>query len=375
MLWITERFPPERGGVATSAARQVAALAPYLERLDVLRLTDDLPPGVTELQTMGPTTVYRVGRAPAADESLQLLARTASNLQARHAHGIVHGFSAVHAGYVATTVARAAGVASVVSLRGNDVDRAMFHGPRLPFLLWTLEHADGLLGVSRALLETARVLCGRTGGLHHTPNGVDASIFRPDAAPGGRAETLSRPAIAFSGEARLKKGLPILLNLAERLAIERRGTVVLLGGVRHDERDALVRWRRRAGDASARLREVPYTSEPKDLAALYATMDLCVFPSLWDGMPNAALEAMAAARPVIATAAGGFPDVIRDGESGFLVPADRLDTFADEVLRVLARAPADLARIGAAARERVLRAFTVEGERDAILAVYRRLCA
>jgi glycosyltransferase involved in cell wall biosynthesis len=251
----------------------------------------------------------------------------------------------------------------------------MFHGPRLPFLLWTLEHADALLGVSRALLETVRVLCGRTRDVHYTPNGVDASLFRPDAAPGEHAlpDRLARPVIAFSGEARLKKGLPILLELAERLAADGNGTLVLLGGVRHDEREALARWRRRAGHASPHLHEIAYTSDMKGLAGLYATVDLCVFPSLWDGMPNAALEAMAAARPIVATAVGAFPEVIRDGETGFLVPADRLGAFADEVLRVLARGPADLARIGAAARDCVRREFTVEAERDAILAVYRDL--
>jgi len=359
-----------------SAARQVAALASSVERLDVLRLADDLPPGAADSETAGRVTIYRVGKAPAADESLQLLARTASNLIARYHHTAVHGFSAVHAGYAATTVARAARVPSVVSLRGNDVERAMFHGPRLPFLLWTLEHADALMGVSHALLETVRVLTDRTHGLHYAPNGVDASLFRPDAAPGERAfSDLSRPLIAFSGEARLKKGLPILLELAERLAREGRGTVVLLGGVRHDEREALARWRRSAGAAGKHVHEEPYVSDLKRLAALYASIDLCVFPSLWDGMPNAALEAMAAARPVIATGVGAFPDVIRDGENGFLVPADRLDAFTNEVVRVLARGPADLARIGAAARAHVMRAFTVEAERDAILAVYRALGA
>lgn len=41
--WITERFPPDRGGVAVAAGRQAAALAPHVDRLDVLRLDDSLP--------------------------------------------------------------------------------------------------------------------------------------------------------------------------------------------------------------------------------------------------------------------------------------------------------------------------------------------
>jgi phosphatidylinositol alpha-1,6-mannosyltransferase len=377
VLWVTERFPPDRGGLAVSAARQVAALAPCLERLDVVRLDADLPPGVAEAEAAGGVSVIRVGRAPAADESLQILARTAANLRDRHRHAIVHGVGAVHAGYVATTVARAAGAASVVSLRGNDVDRAMFHGPRLPFLLWTLERAGVLLGVSGALLDTVRALTGRTAGLHHVPNGVDASVFRPDAAPGETAlpHDLPRPAVGFAGEARLKKGLPVLLDLAERLAAGGRGSLVLLGGVRPDERASVARWREKAPAAAARLLEWPYTPDPKRLAGLYAALDLVVFPSLWDGMPNALLEAMAAARPVVAAAVGGIAEVVRDGESGVLVPPDRLGEFAEAVEATLARGPDALARLGAAARARVLADFTVEAERDATLAVYRALAA
>jgi glycosyltransferase involved in cell wall biosynthesis len=389
VLWITERFPPDRGGLASAAARQVAALAPHLAGLDVLKLATDLPPGRVEVDARWPMRLYRVGRATPHDEALQLLARAAESLVARHGHRIIHGFGAVHAGYVATTVARLTGRRAVVSLRGNDVDRAMFHGPRLPFLLWTLHHADALLGVSREILEKATMLTGRRDGLHHVPNGVDASVFRPDTPPpddlaalAGHPRPHPRPWIATSGELRLKKGLPLLLDLTERLAAEGRGTVVLIGGVRADERSGVEHWRRVArrvarrvtDDASARLVELPYTHDQKRLAGLYASMDLVVFPSLWDGMPNALLEAMACARPVLATAVGGAPDVIVHGENGFLLPPDRFDEFPAEVLATLTRGP-ELARIGAAARERVRDAFTVEREVDSIRAVYDALDA
>lgn len=374
VLFVADRFPPARGGVAASAARQAAALAPCVERLDVLVPVPGVAPGRVELEEIGPLRVFRVQRAPEADESLQLLVRTAQNLIAREGHTLVHGVGAVHAGYVAAWVARRAGLPSAVSLRGNDVDRAMFHGPRLPFLTWTLEHADTLLGVSGEILDSVRALSGRRHGLRRVPNGVDTSVFRPDAPAPAEIETLAeapRPWVAFSGEARLKKGLPILLDLAARMTA---GSVVLLGGVRSEARPLVARWRARAGEAAAaRLRDIPYLDDAKALAGLYAAMDLCVFPSLWDGMPNAALEAMAAARPVVASRVGGLSEIIEHGVSGVLVPAPALDEFATEVLAVLARPAHERARFGAAARARVTRDFSVEAERDGVLTAWRDL--
>ena len=90
-LWIADRFPPDRGGVAVAAERQVTALAPKLERLDLLRLAPDLPPGHAEGVARDGWTLYRVGRAREGDESLQLLAQAADNLLAAHWHDLSTG--------------------------------------------------------------------------------------------------------------------------------------------------------------------------------------------------------------------------------------------------------------------------------------------
>ena len=378
LLFLTERFPPDRGGAAASALRQVRALAPHLERLDVLRLTADLPAGQVREERGEGFTLHGVGRTGAEDEALQLLHRVALNLVAAHDHRAVLGFYAVHAGYVATLVARQTGRPSIVSLRGNDLDRAMFHGPRLPFLLQALQQATAVVGVSREILEKASLLSGRRDGFHAVPNAVDGAIFRPDRplpeTPAvSRLREAPRPLVAFAGELRFKKGLPVVQQIASRLAASARGTLVLLGGVRRDEREAWANWKRVEPAAAARVLELPYETDPERLAGLYAAMDLFVFPSLWDGMPNALLEAMACGRPCVATAVGALPEVIEDGVSGWLVAPHRLDAFTDKVFAVLDDLPAR-ERVGRAARTRVESAYPPEREREALLAVVRGLC-
>jgi glycosyltransferase involved in cell wall biosynthesis len=376
VLWLTERFPPERGGAAISAERQTRALSEALEGVDVLRLTSELSPARVTLEQSGRRRVFHVGRAAESDESLQILLQTALNLRAVHGHALIHGFFAVHAGYVATMAARLAGVPSVVSLRGNDVDRAMFHGPRLPFLTAALARADALMGVSHEILRKVQALTGREHGLSVVPNSVDAALFAP--GPPARDDDpalagASRPFLAFAGELRLKKGLPLLQDLASRLAASGRGTLFWIGGVREEEQRGVLAWRRADPGAAARVREVPYVRERERLLALYRAMDLFVFPSLWEGMPNALLESMACAKPALACAIGACPELIDDGVSGFLLAPERLETFPEAALALIERGPEALARVGAAARERVRRDFTPQAERDALLGVYRTL--
>lgn len=385
VLWITERFPPDRGGASVSAGRQVEALAPACERLDVLRLTGELGAGRADVRDLGVgrARLVRVGRTADDAESHQLLAATAANLIRAERHDLVHGFFAVPAGHVAVCAARLAALPVSVSLRGNDVDRAMFHGPRFALLAHVIERADALIGVSSEILAKVTAIGGRTRGLHRVHNGIDAARFAPPAtsvapfdAPAALADA-PRPWLAFAGELRLKKGLPVLEALAERLALEGRGTLVCIGGLRADAATASDRpWSALSRAARARVRELPFERDVARLAALYAAMDLFVFPSLWDGLPNAMLEAMACARPVLATRVGGIPDAIEDGVTGFLVEPAALDRFPERALELLATSERErLAAVGRAARDTVERRFTLAAERDAHLAVWRGMLA
>jgi len=65
-----------------------------------------------------------------------------------------------------------------------------------------------------------------------------------------------------------------------------------------------------------------------DMLPYYALMDIFVLPSLFEGLPNVILEAMAMKTPVIATDVGGNPDVLSNGENGFIVPARDVSKLA-----------------------------------------------
>lgn len=109
-----------------------------------------------------------------------------------------------------------------------------------------------------------------------------------------------------------------------------------------------------------------------DLDTLTAAADVVVLPSYTEGLPNIALEASAAAVPVVATAVGGTPEAVADGVNGFLVPPGDAAAIAGKVSELL-RDPALCAKFGAAGRERMREQFTFAAQAAAYLRLLHAL--
>ena len=122
------------------------------------------------------------------------------------------------------------------------------------------------------------------------------------------------------------------------------------------------------------MRDTLFLGYQEDVGALYAAFDALVLPSGNEGTPVSVIEALAAGTPVVATRVGGVPDVVRDGEDGFLVEPGAVGDVADR-LADLARDPELRERLGAAGRARVLPRYAVERLVDDIDRLYRALLA
>jgi len=142
-------------------------------------------------------------------------------------------------------------------------------------------------------------------------------------------------------------------------------TLCVVGdGPDRPEAEALARELGMAG----RCRFVGYQ---KELAGFYAAFDAFCLTSANEGTPVAAIEALAAERPVVATRVGGVPAVVEEGETGFLAADGDADALADALAR-LARDPALRERLGRRGAERMRELFGTERMVDEIEALYRR---
>ena len=109
-----------------------------------------------------------------------------------------------------------------------------------------------------------------------------------------------------------------------------------------------------------------------DAPSILGAFDIAVQASRSEGLPNALLEAAAAGLPIVATAAGGTSEIVRDGETGLLVPIEVPSALASALLRVLT--DADLRRrLGSGARARVAAVFAMDRFVSEFADLYREL--
>jgi glycosyltransferase involved in cell wall biosynthesis len=120
------------------------------------------------------------------------------------------------------------------------------------------------------------------------------------------------------------------------------------------------------------MRDTFFLGFQQDVAPFYAAFDALLLPSVSEGTPVSAIEALAAGKPVVATRVGGVPDVVRDGEDGLLAEPGAVDDLAERLAR-LARDPGLRERMGASGRQRVANRYGVGRLVDEMDALYRSL--
>jgi sugar transferase (PEP-CTERM/EpsH1 system associated) len=206
-------------------------------------------------------------------------------------------------------------------------------------------------------------------------NGVDTTAFRPAAAAGEAVpdspfDRSRHWVIGTVGRMQAVKNQPALVDafialLQAQPALRERVRLVLVG-------DGPLRADCEARLAAAGLRELAWLpGERRDVPALMRSFDAFVLPSLGEGISNTVLEAMASALPVVATDVGGNADLVRDGETGLIVPAADTAALAGAIGRLALDTP-QAAAMGRAGRALVQQRFSLQSMVDQYRDLYAR---
>lgn len=232
--------------------------------------------------------------------------------------------------------------------------------------LWPLRR---IIAVSHEVERQYRERLGISPGrLSVIPNGIRVPSGVPDADPELRRQLLAgRPDFLVLTLARLheQKGHVDLLAAAVDVP---NATFVLAG-------DGPLRTilERRAHELDIADRCV-FLGHRTDVMQLLAAADVFVLPSRFEGLPVSVLEAMAAARPVVATAIGGTDEAVSDEVTGLLVPPGDPSALAGAIGR-LRSDPALARRLAVAGRARIQADFSVETTTERVMAVYEEVLA
>ncbi len=378
LLLISERYSPDVGGVARSARRTAEQLAYCGHQVHVLAWTKLLAPGQLDSR---PTTdgvhVHRLGLFSNWDFSLQHTMNVVEWMHQQRGFHAVWGHYLYPAGFMAVLFGTTHGVPSIVSARGNDVDRLMFPPGDFARLQWTLQRCQVVTAVSRDLASKIQVLVGTERPVHVVPNSVDIELFSPgDPDAELRAKLGIAPpesVLGFCGELRHKKGAPFLLSALHHVRLQRPACLLLIGEIRVREQSMLTEYLAEQPEAGRRVIVTGNLEDPVDVARHLRLCDVVLHPSVWDGMPNAVLEAMSCGRLVIGSDAGGIPEVVTHGENGFLIPRAQLHRLGEGILEVLDLPAAERDRVSAAARQRIATDFHAEAEREQLRRVMDEL--
>jgi glycosyltransferase involved in cell wall biosynthesis len=236
---------------------------------------------------------------------------------------LVHGHFLLGVGPAAVRLARRLGVPAVLTAHGTDV-RFLESGlppRRRDEILAACGSASTVIAVSGDLAGRLERLGVPSSSLEVLSMGVDASLYAPADREAAR-RTVGIPAdarvVLFVGRVTPEKGVLVLADAVARLA---EPVVTVAAGAPDVRPDGV------------RLLGV---LEPGVLATWLAAADVVCLPSFSEGMPVSVAEALAAGRPVVASAVGGIPEQIESALNGLLVPAGDAAALAaalDEALR------------------------------------------
>ncbi|WP_435198598.1 glycogen synthase [Janibacter sp. GS2] len=224
------------------------------------------------------------------------------------------------------------------------------------------------------------------GRVHVVHNGIDAHLWQPHADEDvvrRHGVDPQRPSVVFVGRITRQKGLPHLLRAAAELPPEVQ--LVLCAGA-PDTPELLAE----VEELIARLREqrdgvvwIPEMLPRREVIALLTAATVFACPSVYEPLGIVNLEAMACGLPVVATATGGIPEVVVDGDTGWLVPIEQVqdgtgtpvdpERFEADLAVALTEAvtqPRRAAERGTAGRDRAIAQFSWASIGDRTMAVY-----
>jgi glycogen synthase len=317
-LWLTETFPPSRGGMAQSCDRIVRGLRRTGVGVDVLHFTPRAHrrPFAIENQAGG-----RYLTCPIEGDPAHALNRAWSVLQSDSVTpAVTHvvAFGGSRPITAAPVYAAWLGVPLITLIRGNDFDAAVFSTRRRPVLDAALARSALVCAVSQDKVEKIAAMHPGVS-VRRIPNGIERRDW--ELAPSDRARAAAwrqanvaagAQVIGLFGQLKAKKGGVLLLEALRRSGVAEQFHLLLAGWLEPDMEE----WLQAHGE-EIRFTLLPFLDR-YELLPWYAACDWIAIPSFYDGLPNVLIEAAVLGVQMLASRVGGMADVLQDERTALL---------------------------------------------------------
>lgn len=298
-----------------------------------------------------------------AEESFELFSvdmrSTLSLRSVLHIKSIIAGLKpdvvhmhASRAHVLGAAAAKLAGARVVIATRRMDDPIKMIWPNTSAYGKWT----TALVAISAAVRDVM-VNCGVDAAKIHTiPSGTDIERFKNAASDPQFRRGLSGdpawPVVSTAASLAERKGIRFLLEAAHLLKKSGKPVRVVIAGD-GEQRGELQQ------NADRLSVECSFLGRYSDMPALLASSDIFVMPSLSEGLGVAVLEAMAAGKPVVASAVGGLKESVIDGKTGYLIPPANPQALADALMKLLSN-PSLVDQLGSAGQARAAEKYSLE---------------
>jgi glycosyltransferase involved in cell wall biosynthesis len=361
--------------VVTPGSPSMAASESF-DGVDVVRFPMELPVDLTYGRVAQSRVDFwgKLARVAVMAHYLEAQYRATLAVVRERGADVIHAHWAIPTGPAAVHAARRLELPSVITMHGGDVYVNPEQGYDFPTrwyvrpaLRWTLRHAGALTAITEACRQHALRAGAPDRSVHLVFNGTDLRRFSPAASGNGAVDPRFGPHMIFACRQLFpRKGIRFLIEAAAQLAPRFPDLKVVIAGDGF-ERPELLRLAESLGIAD-RVTFLGWVSNT-DLPPYYRAAGVSVIPSLEEGFGIPAAEAMGCQTPVVASDAGGLPEVVEHGVTGLVVPRGDSSALATAIGALLAD-PFKRTQMGLAGRERALRLFDWDRTAEQLEQIY-----
>jgi glycogen synthase len=329
LLWLTENYYPNRGGMAQSCDRITHTLRTLGTQIDIIHFTNRKHSFSKETVQNGSYIAFPFEEDAA--HTLNLLWNYLSNpkYQKSYTHIVAYGGNMPI--LAAPVFAQWLKIPLITLIRGNDFDTAIFTHKRRDSLFYALNQAAHVCAISDDKVKKIKQLFPSIP-VTYIPNGIDITewITLPSnekSASLWKAQNVlsGYKVIGLFGDLKPKKGFSFFLEALRKSQLINKIHLLIAGEIMDETRYLL-------GNESIHFTALPFLDR-FELLSYYPACDAIAIPSFYDGMPNVLLEAGVLGIPFIASNVDGMKDVLDDGMHGFLFHPFDIEDCANAIIR------------------------------------------